>query len=47
LDEILQIYGMPLKDVIQDKFGDSIVSAVDFTLKVDTVECIPSYWKPV
>ena len=33
--EILQVYGMPLKDVIQEKFGDGIMSAIDFTLKVD------------
>ena len=33
--EILQVYGMPLKDVIQEKFGDGIMSAIDFTLKVE------------
>jgi cyanate lyase len=36
--EILQVYGLPLKDVIQEKFGDGIMSAIDFTLQVDRVE---------
>jgi cyanate lyase len=29
------VYGLPLKDVIQEKFGDGIMSAIDFTLTVD------------
>jgi cyanate lyase len=33
--EIMQVYGLPLKDVIQEMFGDGIMSAVDFTLQVD------------
>jgi len=33
--EIMQIYGMPLKAVIHEKFGDGIMSAIDFTLDVD------------
>jgi cyanate lyase len=32
--EILQVYGMPLKAVIHEKFGDGIMSAIDFTLTV-------------
>ena len=36
--EILQVYGLPLKDVIQEKCGDGIMSAIDFTLTVDKVE---------
>ena len=36
--EIMQVYGLPLKDVIQEKFGDGIMSAIDFTLDVDKVE---------
>ena len=36
--EIMQVYGMPLKDVIQEQFGDGIMSAIDFTLDVDKVE---------
>ena len=36
--EIMQVYGMPLKDVIQEKFGDGIMSAIDFTLDVEKVE---------
>ncbi|KEF41493.1 MAG: cyanate hydratase [Cyanobium sp. CACIAM 14] len=35
--EILQVYGLPLKDVIQEKFGDGIMSAIDFTLQVEKV----------
>jgi cyanate lyase len=30
--EILAVYGLPLKDVIQEKFGDGIMSAIDFTM---------------
>jgi cyanate lyase len=33
--EILQVYGLPLKDVIQDMFGDGIMSAIDFTMDVE------------
>ncbi len=33
--EIMQVYGMPLKEIIHEKFGDGIMSAIDFTLKVD------------
>ncbi len=33
--EIMQVYGMPLKAVINEKFGDGIMSAIDFTLDVD------------
>lgn len=33
--EIIQVYGMALKDVIQEKFGDGIMSAIDFILTVD------------
>ena len=33
--EILQIYGLPLKDVIQEMFGDGIMSAIDFTMGVE------------
>ena len=36
--EIMQVYGMPLKDVIQEHFGDGIMSAIDFTINVDKVE---------
>ena len=32
--EIIQVYGMPLKAVIHEKFGDGIMSAIDFTLTV-------------
>jgi len=36
--EILQVYGYPLKAVIHEKFGDGIMSAIDFTAKVDKIE---------
>ncbi len=36
--EIMQVYGMPIKAVIQEKFGDGIMSAIDFTLHIDKVE---------
>lgn len=36
--EIMQVYGLPLKDVIQEKFGDGIMSAIDFTMDVEKVE---------
>ena len=36
--EIMQVYGMPLEDVIQERFGDGTMSAIDFTLDVDKVE---------
>jgi cyanate lyase len=32
------VYGLPLKDVIQEKFGDGIMSAIDFSLTVDRQE---------
>jgi cyanate lyase len=32
--EILQVYGLPLKDVIQEQLGDGIMSAIDFSLTV-------------
>jgi cyanate lyase len=36
--EILQVYGLTLKDVIQEKFGDGIMSAIDFTMDVQKQE---------
>lgn len=36
--EIMQIYGMPMKAVIQEKFGDGIMSAIDFTMDIDKIE---------
>jgi cyanate lyase len=32
--EILAVYGLSLKAVIQEKFGDGIMSAIDFTMDV-------------
>ncbi len=34
----MQVYGLPLKGVINEKFGDGIMSAIDFTLDVDKEE---------
>ncbi|MBN3893898.1 MAG: cyanase [Nostoc sp. NOS(2021)] len=36
--EIMQVYGFPIKAVIHDKFGDGIMSAIDFTLDVEKQE---------
>jgi cyanate lyase len=33
--EILQVYGMPIKAVVHEKFGDGIMSAIDFTTRVE------------
>ncbi|NOY39013.1 MAG: cyanase [Nitrospirae bacterium] len=38
LYEIMQVYGMPIKAVVHEKFGDGIMSAIDFTLKIDREE---------
>jgi cyanate lyase len=32
--EILQVYGLTLKELIQEKCGDGIMSAIDFTMNV-------------
>lgn len=36
--EIMQVFGMPIKEIIQEKFGDGIMSAIDFTLDIEKVE---------
>ncbi|MFB2894592.1 cyanase [Aerosakkonemataceae cyanobacterium BLCC-F50] len=36
--EIMQSYGMPIKEIIHEKFGDGIMSAIDFTLDVEKEE---------
>jgi cyanate lyase len=36
--EITQVYGTTLKEVIQEKFGDGIMSAIDFTMEVQKKE---------
>ena len=38
LNEVVMVYGETLKEVIQEKFGDGIMSAIDFTMDVDKVE---------
>jgi cyanate lyase len=36
--EIMQVYGVPIKAVIHEKFGDGIMSAIDFSVEVEKVE---------
>ncbi|TCK02294.1 cyanase [Marinobacterium mangrovicola] len=36
--EIMGVYGDTLKEVIQEKFGDGIMSAIDFNMEVDKEE---------
>lgn len=36
--EVIQVYGTTLKAVIHEKFGDGIMSAIDFTLDVQKKE---------
>lgn len=38
LYEVVGVYGETLKDVVQERFGDGIMSAIDFTMDVDKVE---------
>jgi cyanate lyase len=38
LYEIAYVYGSSIKEVTHEKFGDGIMSAIDFTLDVDKVE---------
>jgi cyanate lyase len=35
LYEIMQVYGYPFKAVVHEKFGDGIMSAIDFTMDVE------------
>ena len=36
--EIVQVYGLTLKSVIQEKFGDGIMSAIDFSMDIQKLE---------
>ncbi|MEO0407250.1 MAG: cyanase [Cyanobacteria bacterium P01_A01_bin.135] len=36
--EIMQVYGMPIKTVVHEKFGDGIMSAIDFSVDVEREE---------
>lgn len=38
LYEIIGVYGPTLKEIVQEKFGDGIMSAIDFSMEVDKVE---------
>jgi len=37
LHEITQVYGPAIKAVIHEKFGDGIMSAIDFEIDIDTI----------
>jgi cyanate lyase len=36
--EIVQVYGTTLKEIIHEKFGDGIMSAIDYTMTVEKKE---------
>lgn len=36
--EIIQVYGKPMKEIIHEKFGDGIMSAIDFKMDIDKKE---------
>jgi cyanate lyase len=36
--EIVGVYGETIKELIHEKFGDGIMSAIDFTMKIDKQE---------
>lgn len=36
--EIVQVYGLAIKEVIHEKFGDGIMSAIDFTPDIEREE---------
>ncbi len=38
LYEIVLVYGMPIKEIIHEKFGDGIMSAIDFSIDIDKKE---------
>jgi cyanate lyase len=36
--EMINVYGETIKEMINEKFGDGIMSAIDFTMKIDKQE---------
>jgi len=36
--EMINVYGETIKEIINEKFGDGIMSAIDFTMKIDKEE---------
>ena|SRR5690625_2493199 len=36
--EIIQVYGKPMKEIIHEKFGDGIMSAIDFNMDIKRKE---------
>ncbi|VDK56644.1 unnamed protein product [Anisakis simplex] len=39
LNEVISVYGDAIKELIHEEFGDGIMSAIDFTLKVEREQC--------
>ena len=37
LNEVVMVYGETIKEIVQEKMGDGIVSAIDFTMDIDKV----------
>ena len=35
--EVLQVYGPTIKELIHEKFGDGIMSAIDFEIDIDSI----------
>jgi cyanate lyase len=38
LQEIVQVYGTTIKALIHEDFGDGIMSAINFNMRIDRVE---------
>ena len=36
--EMINVYGETIKELVNEKFGDGIMSAIDFTMKIDKQE---------
>ena len=45
--EVLQVYGSTLKALINEKFGDGIMSGINFRLGIDKVEDPEGGWRVV
>jgi cyanate lyase len=35
---MINVYGETIKELVNEKFGDGIMSAIDFTMKIDKQE---------
>ncbi|MDA8369514.1 MAG: cyanase [Nocardiopsaceae bacterium] len=38
LEEVVQVYGGAITELIREEFGDGIMSAIDFRMKLDRIE---------